>query len=235
MPESPLLDVRDLDAFYGDIQALFGVSMRVAAGEAVAVIGANGAGKSALLKSIAGALRSRPDAIVFDGAPIGGLPAHAVAARGIALVPEGRGLFPSLNVEENLLIGGQLGRAGPWSLARVFELFPVLAERRKLPSTALSGGQQQMVAIARALMSNPKLLLCDEISLGLAPIVVRDIYARLPAILAQGTSIVLVEQDIVQALKAAQRVYCLQEGRVALSGEAKALTREQIAAAYFGV
>jgi len=235
MPETPLLDVRDLDAFYGDIQALFGVSMHVAAGEAVAVIGANGAGKSALLKSIAGALRSRPEAIVFDGAPIGGLPAHAVAARGISLVPEGRGLFPSLSVEENLLIGGQLKRAGPWSLLRVFELFPVLAERRKLPSTALSGGQQQMVAIGRALMSNPRLLLCDEISLGLAPIVVRDIYARLPAILAHGTSIVLVEQDIVQALKAAQRVYCLQEGRVALSGEAKALMREQIAAAYFGV
>jgi branched-chain amino acid transport system ATP-binding protein len=235
MPETPLLDVRDLDAFYGDIQALFGVSMHVAPGEAVAVIGANGAGKSALLKSIAGALRARPDAIVFDGAPIGGLPAHAVAARGIALVPEGRGLFPSLSVEENLLIGGQLKRAGPWALARVFELFPVLAERRKLPSTALSGGQQQMVAIGRALMSNPKLLLCDEISLGLAPIVVRDIYARLPAILAHGTSIVLVEQDIVQALKAAQRVYCLQEGRVALAGAAKTLTREQIAAAYFGV
>jgi branched-chain amino acid transport system ATP-binding protein len=235
MPETPLLDVRDLDAFYGDIQALFGVSIYVAPGEAIAVIGANGAGKSALLKSIAGALRSKPDAIVFDGAAIGGLPAYAVAARGVALVPEGRGLFPSLSVEENLLIGGQLRRAGPWSLARIFELFPVLAERRKLPSTALSGGQQQMVAIARALMSNPKLLLCDEISLGLAPIVVRDIYARLPAILAHGTSIVLVEQDIVQALKAAQRVYCLQEGRVALSGEAKALTREQIAAAYFGV
>jgi branched-chain amino acid transport system ATP-binding protein len=239
MPETPppdtLLAVRDLDAFYGDIQALFGVSMRVAAGEAIAVIGANGAGKSALLKSIAGALHSRPDAIVFDGAPIGGLPAYAVAARGIALVPEGRGLFPSLSVEENLLIGGQLKRAGPWSLDRVFELFPILAERRKLPSMALSGGQQQMVAIGRALMSNPKLLLCDEISLGLAPIIVRDIYARLPAILQQGTSIVLVEQDIVQAMKAARRVYCLQEGRVALEGEAKALTREQIAAAYFGV
>jgi branched-chain amino acid transport system ATP-binding protein len=230
-----LLAVRDLDAFYGDIQALFRVSIHVAAGEAVAVIGANGAGKSALLKSIAGALRTRPDAIVFDGSPIGGLPAHAVAARGIALVPEGRGLFPSLSVEENLLIGGQLKRAGPWSLQRIFELFPVLAERAKLPSTALSGGQQQMVAIGRALMANPKLLLCDEISLGLAPIVVRDIYARLPAILAQGTSIVLVEQDIVQALKAAQRVYCLQEGRVALEGEARSLTREQIAAAYFGV
>lgn len=239
MPETPLPDtllaVRDLDAFYGDIQALFGVSLHVASGEAIAVIGANGAGKSALLKSIAGTLRSRADAIAFDGAPIGGLPAYAVAARGIALVPEGRGLFPSLSVEENLLIGGQLKRAGPWSLDRVFELFPVLAERRKLPSTALSGGQQQMVAIGRALMSNPKLLLCDEISLGLAPIVVRDIYACLPAILQQGTSIMLVEQDIVQALKAAQRVYCLQEGRVALEGEAKALTREQIAAAYFGV
>jgi branched-chain amino acid transport system ATP-binding protein len=235
MPETPLLTVRDLDAFYGDIQALFGVSLHVASGEAVAVIGANGAGKSALLKSIAGALRAKPEAIVFDGSPIGGLPAHAVAGRGIALVPEGRGLFPSLSVEENLLIGGQLKRAGPWTLDRVFELFPVLAERCKFSSTALSGGQQQMVAIGRALMSNPKLLLCDEISLGLAPIVVRDIYARLPAILEHGTAIILVEQDIVQALKAAQRVYCLQEGRVALTGAAKDLSREQIAAAYFGV
>ena len=237
LPESvrPLLAVRSLDAFYGDIQALFGVSIEVAAGEAVAVIGANGAGKSALLKSIAGLLRSRPDAIVFDGAPIGSVPAYAVAARGIALVPEGRGLFASLNVEENLLIGGQLKRPGPWTVARIYELFPALGERRLVPSTALSGGQQQMVAIGRGLMSNPKLLLCDEISLGLAPIVVRDIYARLPAILAEGVSVILVEQDIMQALKAAHRVYCLQEGRVALSGAAKDLTREQIAAAYFGV
>ena len=235
MHETPLLTVRDLDAFYGDIQALFSVSLHVASGEAVAVIGANGAGKSALLKSIAGALRARPEAIVFDGLPIGGLPAHAVAGRGVALVPEGRGLFASLSVEENLLIGGQLKRAGPWTLDRVFELFPGLADRRKFSSTALSGGQQQMVAIGRALMSNPKLLLCDEISLGLAPIVVRDIYARLPAILEHGTAIILVEQDIVQALKAAQRVYCLQEGRVALTGAAKDLSREQIAAAYFGV
>ena len=231
----PLLAVRALDAFYGDFQALFGVAIEVAAGEAVAVIGANGAGKSALLKSIAGLLRARPDAIVFDGAPIGGLPAHAVAARGIALVPEGRGLFPSLNVEENLLIGGQLGRPGFWSLSRVYELFPVLRERRALPSTALSGGQQQMAALGRALMSNPKLLLCDEISLGLAPIVVREIYARLPAVRAEGAAIVMVEQDVVQALAAASRVYCLQEGRVALSGAAKDLTREAIAAAYFGV
>jgi branched-chain amino acid transport system ATP-binding protein len=234
MPE-PLLAVRDLDAFYGDIQALFGVSMEVARGEAVAVIGANGAGKSALLKSIAGLIRSRPDAIVFDATPIGGLPAYAVAARGIALVPEGRALFASLSVEENLLIGGQLNRPGPWNLRRIYQLFPVLGERRQLPSTALSGGQQQMAAIGRALMSNPKLLLCDEISLGLAPIVVRDIYACLPAILGEGVSVVLVEQDIVQALKAAHRVYCLQEGRVALTGAAEDLTREAIAAAYFGV
>jgi branched-chain amino acid transport system ATP-binding protein len=235
MSEPSLLAVRDLDAFYGDFQALFGLSMEVKAGEAVAVIGANGAGKSTLLKSIAGLLPARADAIVFDGKHIGGMPAHAVAARGIALVPEGRGLFASLSVEENLLIGGQLKRPGPWNLRRIYELFPALGERRHLPSTALSGGQQQMVAISRGLMSNPKLLLCDEISLGLAPIVVRDIYARLPAILGEGISLVLVEQDVVQALKATQRVYCLQDGRVALAGAAKDLTREAIAAAYFGV
>jgi branched-chain amino acid transport system ATP-binding protein len=230
-----LLAVRNLDAFYGDFQALFGLSMELEAGEAVAVIGANGAGKSTLLKCIAGLLPARPEAISFNGEQIGGLSAYAVAARGIALVPEGRGLFPSLSVEENLLIGGQLKRAGPWNLQSVYDLFPVLAERRHVPSTALSGGQQQMVAIARGLMSNPRLLLCDEISLGLAPIIVRDIYARLPRILAQGISIILVEQDVVQALKAARRVYCLQEGRVALTGAAKDLTREAIAAAYFGL
>jgi len=233
MPE-PLLEVRALDAFYGDFQALLGVSLDVAPGEVVAVIGANGAGKSTLLKCIAGAIRSRRDAVLFEGTPIGDQPAHAVVARGIALVPEGRRLFPSLSVEENLIIGGQLGRGGPWSLARIYDLFPVLAERRHLPSTSLSGGQQQMVAIGRALMSNPTLLLCDEISLGLAPIVIREVYARLPAIVAEGCSLIIVEQDIVQALKAAARVYCLQEGRVALTGAAASLTREAISAAYFG-
>ncbi len=234
MPER-LLEVRALDAHYGDFQALFGVSLDVAAGAVVAVIGANGAGKSTLLKSIAGAMPARPDAIVFAGTPIGGMPAHVVVAQGIALVPEGRRLFPSLTVEENLKVGGQLGRPGPWSLPRIYDLFPILAERARQPSTSLSGGQQQMVAIGRALMSNPRLLLCDEISLGLAPIVIRDIYARLPAIVAEGLSLVIVEQDIVQALKVASHIYCLQEGRVALAGEASTMTREKITAAYFGV
>jgi len=234
MPK-PLLDVRGIDAFYGDFQALFGVSLRVEPGEVVAVIGANGAGKSTLLKTIAGMMAPRRGDILFDDAPIGGAPAFDVLKRGIALVPEGRRLFPSLTVEENLLIGGQCKRPGPWTLLRVYELFPVLAERRHLPAPALSGGQQQMAAIARALMSNPRLLLCDEISLGLAPIVVRDIYAQLPAIAAEGLSLIVVEQDIAQALKAARHVYCLQEGRIALQGAARELTRELISAAYFGV
>ncbi len=233
MPE-PLLDVRSLDAFYSDFQALFGASLNVMAGEVVAVIGANGAGKSTLLNCVAGLIPSRREAILFDGEPIGDVPAHAVVGRGIALVPEGRRLFSSLSVEENLLIGGQLGRTGPWSLSRIYELFPALWERRHAPSALLSGGEQQMVAIGRALMSNPKLLLCDEISLGLAPIVVRELYARVPSILAEGSSLVIVEQDIVQALRVANRIYCLQEGRVALTGSAATLTREAISAAYFG-
>jgi branched-chain amino acid transport system ATP-binding protein len=180
-------------------------------------------------------MHPRRGEIVFNGAPVAGAPAFDVLGRGIALVPEGRRLFPSLTVEENLLIGGQLRRPGPWTLARIYELFPVLAERRNLPAPALSGGQQQMAAIARALMANPQLLLCDEISLGLAPIVVHDIYARLPQIVAEGLSLIIVEQDIVQALRAASHVYCLQEGRVALQAPARELTRETISAAYFGV
>ncbi len=234
MPE-PLLQVDGIDAYYGDFQALFGVSLKVEPGQVVAVIGANGAGKSTLLRCISGLMHPRQGDIVFDGESIGNKPAFAVVKRGVAMVPEGRKLFPSLSVEENLLIGGQSKRPGPWNLKRIYELFPVLAERRHLPAPALSGGQQQMAALARALMSNPRLLLCDEISLGLAPIIVRDIYAQLPAIMAEGQSLIIVEQDIVQALKAASHVYCLQEGRIALDGEAGSLTREAISAAYFGV
>ena len=232
--EKPLLSVKGLDAFYGDLQALFGVDIAVGVGEVIALIGANGAGKSTLLKSIAGLIASKRGSIAFAGERIETLPAHKIVAHGIALVPEGRRLFPSLSVEENLVIGGQLGRPGPWSLERVFRLFPDLRERREFKSTALSGGQQQMVAIGRALMSNPRLLLCDEISLGLAPIVVREIYARLPEIVAEGISVVIVEQDIEQALRAASRAYCLQEGRVALAGNARVLSREAVSAAYFG-
>ena len=235
MPDTRLLEVKAIDAFYGDFQALFGVSLNIAPRQVVAVIGANGAGKSTLLKSIAGLMHPHRGEILFEGKPVAGAPAFDVLRRGIALVPEGRKLFPSLTVEENLLIGGQSGRPGPWTLARVYELFPVLAERRNLPAPALSGGQQQMAAIGRALMANPSLLLCDEISLGLAPIVVRDIYARVPQIVAEGLSLIIVEQDIAQALRASSHVYCLQEGRIALQGSARQLSRESISAAYFGI
>jgi len=235
MPDAPLLEVKAIDAFYGQFQALFGVSLRVRPGQIIAVIGANGAGKSTLLKAIAGLMHPHTGEILFDGASNTHLPAFDVLRRGVALVPEGRRLFPSLTVEENLLIGGQSRRPGPWTLARVYELFPALEERRRLPAPALSGGQQQMAAIGRALMANPRLLLCDEISLGLAPIVVRDIYTRMPQIVAEGSSLMVVEQDIMLALRAANHVYCLQEGHIALEGPAHELTRETISAAYFGV
>ena len=230
----PLLETRDLTAFYGDFQALFGITLAVEEGETVAIIGANGAGKSTFLKTIAGLLRSPPGSIRFAGNAISGMRAFDVVRHGIALVPEGRRLFASLTVEENILVGAY-ARRGPWSLARVYELFPILAERRSLAATALSGGQQQMCAIARALMAGPRLLLCDEVSLGLAPIVIRDIYQRLPAIKAEGTSLIIVEQDIVQALSVADRVYCFQEGRLTLTGRPADLTRDAIHAAYFGV
>lgn len=229
-----LLAVHGLDAFYGDFQALFGVDLELGEGETVAIIGANGAGKSTCLRSIAGILAARPDAITFAGRSIGGMEAHAVVAQGIAMVPEGRRLFPSLSVEENLRIGAYCGRKGPWTLDRIWKVFPRLAERRGLAGTAMSGGEQQMAAIGRALMSNPRILLCDEISLGLAPIIVRDLYRAIREVVAEGTSLMVVEQDIGQALKIADRVYCFQEGRVTLSGPPAQLTRERIASAYFG-
>ena len=230
-----LLTTQGLTAFYRDFQALYGLDLAFAAGETIAIIGANGAGKSTLLKTLTGLLPAARESVRFDGEAIGGLPAAEILKRGIAMVPEGRKLFPSLTVEENLRIGGDVRRGeGPWSLESVYDLFPVLRERRFNPGTALSGGQQQMVAIGRALMSNPRLLLCDEISLGLAPIVIKDIYAALPRIRQGGATVVIVEQDIVQALAVAQRVYCLQEGRVTLAGEPQELTREAIQEAYFG-
>ena len=230
----PILRTVGLDAYYGDFQALYGVDMNVGEGEVVAIIGANGAGKTTLMRSVSGLMKNAADQIVYRGHSIGDLRADQVAALGIALVPEGRQLFPSLSVEENLIIGSRIGRSGPWSLAAVYALFPVLKERRHLPSTALSGGQQQMAAIGRALMANPDLVMFDEISLGLAPVVIKQIYDALPGIVGQGMSAVIVEQDITKALSVSSRVYCLQEGRVSLEGCSDAVTREDISRAYFG-
>jgi len=229
------LSLEELRVGYDEADVLSGVSLLVRPGEITCILGVNGAGKSTLIRAILSLTPPRSGRVLHDGEEITGWPTHRIISRGIACIPEGRKVFPKMTVQENLLIGGQSRRAGPWTLTRVYELFPVLAERRNLPAPALSGGQQQMAAIGRALMSNPRLLLCDEISLGLAPIVVRDIYARLPQITAEGLSLVIVEQDIVQALRAASHVYCLQEGRVALQGAARDLTREKISAAYFGV
>jgi branched-chain amino acid transport system ATP-binding protein len=231
----PLLETRELTAFYGDFQALYGIDTVLDKGETIAIIGANGAGKSTYLKSLAGLIHGPADSVLLDGEPIGARPAAEIVRRGIALVPEGRRLFSSLTVEENLLIGGYSRKStGAWTLDRVYSLFPILKERRAAAAPTLSGGQQQMAAIGRALMSNPRILLCDEISLGLAPIIIADIYASLPRIKADGTSVVLVEQDIVQAMKVADRVYCFQEGRLSLTGHPRELTREQIHRAYFG-
>ncbi|SHJ77437.1 branched-chain amino acid transport system ATP-binding protein [Palleronia salina] len=230
-----LLETRGLTAHYGDFQALFGVDLDLAEGETMAVIGANGAGKTTLMRSIAGVLAQSPDMVRFDGRAIGAMAPDDIMAAGIAMVPEGRKLFPSLSVEENLLMGCHRRKvAGPWSLETVYGLFPILKERRHQPGTALSGGQQQMVSIGRALMSNPRVLLCDEISLGLAPVVIKDIYAAFPQIRETGASIVVVEQDIGQAMKVADRVHCMMEGRVTLSGKPGELSREAIHDAYFG-
>ncbi len=233
MPD-PLLQMRALDAYYGDFQALYGVDMQVAEGEVIAIIGANGAGKTTLMRSVSGLLKTKNAQVVYRGQPVGALRADQVAGLGIALVPEGRQLFPSLSVEENLMIGGRIGRAGPWSLEAVYRLFPVLKERRSVPSTSLSGGQQQMVAIGRALMSNPDLVMFDEISLGLAPVIIKQIYDALPGIVGQGMAAIIVEQDISKALSVSARVYCLQEGRVSLEGRSGEVSRAAISHAYFG-
>ncbi|PCH98569.1 MAG: ABC transporter ATP-binding protein [Rhodobacteraceae bacterium] len=229
-----ILSVENLDAFYDDFQALFGVDFYVDDGEAVALVGANGAGKSTFLKTLTGLLATSGQTIMFAGDNIAGLASHIIARQGMAMSPEGRRLFPSLNVEENLILGANVGRSGQWNLVTVYELFPVLEEKRAVPATLLSGGQQQMVAIGRALMSNPSLLLLDEVSLGLAPVIVRDIYNALPRIRAGGTSVVMVEQDISMAMKVSDRIYCLQEGRVSLEGRSSDMTRDAISAAYFG-
>jgi branched-chain amino acid transport system ATP-binding protein len=230
-----LLQARSVTASYGDAQALFGIDLDMDTGEVVALIGANGAGKSTFLKTITGMLAPSTGEIRLDGERIDRVEAANIVARGIAMVPEGRRLFPSLSVEENLQMGALSRRSGTWNLERVYALFPILKEKRTHPSTSLSGGQQQMVAIGRALMSNPRILLCDEISLGLAPVVIREIYAALPSLQQDGMTLLIVEQDVQLAMQVSSRVVCLQEGRVSLVGKSGDLTREQISQAYFGL
>lgn len=232
---SGLLEVRGLSAGYGDFQALFDLDLTVGEGETLSIIGANGAGKSTLLRTIAGLVPAMAGSIRFAGEDLLAVPAHRRVAAGIAMVPEGRMLFPSLDVRENLLIGAHQRRPGTWSLDRVLAVFPLLVPLLGRPADVLSGGEQQAVAIGRALMANPRLILLDEVSLGLAPVVVKQVYAALPAITGAGTTALVVEQDIGQAIAVADRVICMLEGRVSLEGAPDELERDAITAAYFGI
>jgi branched-chain amino acid transport system ATP-binding protein len=230
-----VLTVSDLDVFYGEFQALSGVSLEVGAGETVAIIGANGAGKTTLLRAIAGALTPRRGQIEYQGQSILGQPAYALCRRGISMVPEGRAIFPSLSVEENLNVGAYARRKGRWAVSGVYQLFPNLKERAHTPGALLSGGEQQMLAIGRALMSNPDVILMDEISLGLAPLLVKELYRVVREIAEAGTTVVIVEQDVSRSLQVAQRVYCLLEGWVSLHGRPSEMAHDDISRAYFGV
>jgi branched-chain amino acid transport system ATP-binding protein len=229
-----LLEVDGLTVHHGQLPAIRELSLRIPESGVLAVIGANGAGKSTLLGAIAGLLRPSAGRIAFDGVDVTGWPTHRRVGAGIALVPEGRRLFNSLTVEENLRVGAYRKRPGPWNLERVTELFGWMRERARQRSAQLSGGEQQAVAIGRALMSNPRLLLLDEVSLGLAPIVVRRLYEALPQILDAGTAVLLVEQDVSQAMRVAGEVVCLLEGRSVLSGRPDELSALQVEQAYFG-
>jgi branched-chain amino acid transport system ATP-binding protein len=232
---SALLAVERLSVFYDQFRAVDSIDLEVGAGEIVSIIGANGAGKSSLLKAIVGQADRIEGSVRYDGRDLARSTTAAIVAAGIALVPEGRRLFPSLTVEENLHIGREVGRQGDIGLDEVYGYFPVLRERRRQRARELSGGQQQMVAVGRALLANPRLLLCDEISLGLAPRVVNDLYALIPAIKARGIGILLVEQDIKRSLAVADRFYCLLEGRVSLAGRPAETDHETVMRHYFGL
>jgi branched-chain amino acid transport system ATP-binding protein len=232
---SPLLAVNDVSVFYGNFRAIDHVDISVGVGEIVSIIGANGAGKSTLLKAIIGQADRVDGEITFSGRDILGKSTETIVASGIMLVPEGRRLFPSLNVEENLQLGWDVGRKGEINFADVWRLFPVLKERRRQRAGSLSGGQQQMVALGRALLANPRLLLCDEISLGLAPLVINDLYKLIPDIKRRGIGILIVEQDIERSLAVADRFYCLLEGRVSLAGRPSDVTRDLVMKHYFGL
>lgn len=230
-----MLSVKNLQARYGALSVLFGVDLDVAEGQTLAFIGSNGAGKSTTFGAVCGLLPAIGGEIAFAGRSILGMKPEAIVAEGLIMVPEGRRLFPSLTVEENLLVGAYAKRKGPWKLSRIYELFPTVSEFRHRPSTALSGGQQQLVAIGRALMGNPRLLLCDELSLGLSPAAVDVVYSGLRKIRADGVSIVIVEQDIARALAESDAFACMRHGKIALSGSSRSADRGAISAAYFGI
>jgi branched-chain amino acid transport system ATP-binding protein len=230
-----LLAVERLEARYGQLQAVRGVSLSIDKGETVALVGANGAGKTTLLRSIAGAHRIAAGAVAFKGEDISGKSAHARAALGLVLVPEGRRLFARLTVEENLLLARSAGRTGAWTLDAVMEAFPNLRNRRRALAGTLSGGEQQATAIGRALMMNPDLLLLDEVSLGLSPVIVDRLYARLEELKSSGVAMLLVEQDLKRAMATASRAICMLEGVIAIEGPTSALSREEVTEAYFGL
>jgi branched-chain amino acid transport system ATP-binding protein len=231
-----LLEIEKINSGYGHFQALFDVDLRIEEGETHAIIGANGAGKSTLLRTICGLIKTEPaDKIRFDGQSIGQMSPHKRVNLGISYVPEGRWVFPSLTVHENLQVGAHSKRKGQWEIEKVYELFPLLTRLKQRQAFSLSGGEQQALSIARGLMSNPRLLLLDEVSLGLAPVVVEKIYQAMPAIVGSGTTVLLVEQDVGQAMKFADRVTCMLEGRLVLEGAPGEISQEAIFAAYFGV
>jgi branched-chain amino acid transport system ATP-binding protein len=230
-----LLEVRDLSVYHGQLRALDALSLRVYPGEVYAIIGANGAGKSTLLRTIAGLHRPATGSVLLDGEDVTGLRPERRARQGIVMVPEGRRLFGSLSVEENLKVGATYARSGPWTIDGVYETFDWMRERRNQRAEQLSGGEQQTVAIGRALVANPRVLLLDELSLGLAPVIVQRIYGMLPQILATGLTVLLVEQDVSQALRVATHIHCLLEGRTTLEGAPADVTAEEVEAAYFGL
>jgi branched-chain amino acid transport system ATP-binding protein len=232
---APILEVRGLTVHHGQLRALDHISLRVFPGEVYAIIGANGAGKSTLLRTIAGLHRPTEGSIWFDGSDVTKVRPERRAISGIVMVPEGRRLFPSLTVQENLQVGATYARKGPWTIERVYELFAWMKDRRAQRTEQLSGGEQQSVAIGRALVANPRVLLLDELSLGLAPVVVQRIYGILPEILATGLTVLLVEQDVSQALRVASHLQCLLEGRTTLEGKPSDVTAAEVEAAYFGL
>jgi branched-chain amino acid transport system ATP-binding protein len=232
---SPVLEVSNLSVYHGQLQALDDVSFSVNAGEVYAMIGANGAGKTTLMRTIAGLHIPANGQILLEGTDVTKVRPDKRSRAGIAMVPEGRRLFPSLTLEENLQIGATYARQGPWNINGVYELFPWMKDRKKQKTAQMSGGEQQSVAIGRSLVTNPKVLLLDELSLGLAPVIVERIYAMLPQILESGVTVLLVEQDVSHALRVATHIHCLLEGRTTLTGSPADVTTEQVQAAYFGM